>query len=190
MDITHLDIAHLVQSALAPVFLLSAIATTLVVLTNRLARAVDRARALEDRVEKHVGNPQHLKDELLVLARRARYINAAISMCAISALLIALCVVTLFANAFFGAGLAATIALLFVGAMLLITAAFVAFFIEVRLATAALRIGIEQSSHDALPPQGLSPPPTLPQGLSPQGLSTQGVSTQVRRPGPLVNDPK
>jgi len=136
-----MDIVHLVQSALAPVFLLSGVATTLVVLTNRLSRAVDRARALEDRLETHNGNPQHLHDELVVLARRARYINAAISMCAISALLIALVVVTLFANAFFNAGLAATIALLFVGAMLLLTGAFVAFFIEVRLATAALRIG-------------------------------------------------
>ncbi len=142
MDIAHLDIAHLVQSALAPVFLLSGIATTLVVLTNRLARAVDRARTLEDRLERGVGSAQHLHDEIKVLARRARYINAAISMCAVSALVVALVVVTLFANAFFNAGLAATIALLFVAAMLLITGAFVAFFIEVRLATAALRIGI------------------------------------------------
>ena len=41
----------------------------------------------------------------------------------------------------FEARLALTIALLFVGAMLLLTGAFVAFFIEVRLAISALRIG-------------------------------------------------
>jgi hypothetical protein len=55
--------------------------------------------------------------------------------------MVALVVVTLFANAFFEANLGLTIALLFVGAMLLLTGAFIAFFIEVRLATAALRIG-------------------------------------------------
>jgi Protein of unknown function (DUF2721) len=49
--------------------------------------------------------------------------------------------VTLFANAFLRSELALVIALLFVGAMLFLSAAFVAFFVEVRLATAALRIG-------------------------------------------------
>ncbi len=136
-----MDIVHLVQSAVAPVFLLSGVAATLAVLTNRLARAVDRARALEERLEKHIGDAKHLHEELAVLARRARYINTAISLCAVSALLVTLVVVTLFASAFFGAGLAATIALLFVGSMLFLTGAFVAFFIEVRLATAHLRIG-------------------------------------------------
>jgi hypothetical protein len=59
--------------------------------------------------------------------------------------MVALVVVTLFANAFFAAGLALTIALLFVGAMLLLTGAFVAFFIEVRLAIKALRIGMPRA---------------------------------------------
>ncbi|TLY83567.1 MAG: DUF2721 domain-containing protein [Gammaproteobacteria bacterium] len=56
-------------------------------------------------------------------------------------LLVALVVVTLFANALVGSELGVAIAVLFVGAMLCLSAAFVTFFIEVRLATAALRIG-------------------------------------------------
>jgi len=136
-----MDIARLIQSAVAPVFLLSGVAATLGVLTNRLARIVDRARTLEQRLEAHPGSAQHLHADLAVLARRARYINWAISMCAIAALLVALVVVTLFANAFLGSELALLIALLFVGAMVCLSAAFIAFFIEVRLATAALRIG-------------------------------------------------
>src|SRR5919197_6413158 len=43
------DIVHLIQSAVAPVFLLSGVGVTLGVLTNRLARIVDRARLLEMR---------------------------------------------------------------------------------------------------------------------------------------------
>jgi hypothetical protein len=54
---------------------------------------------------------------------------------------VAAVVVTLFANAFFGLGLAGVIASLFVGSLLVLAAAFIAFFIEVRYATAALRIG-------------------------------------------------
>jgi len=136
-----MDIARLIQSAVAPVFLLTGVAATLGVLTNRLARIVDRARTLEQRLASHPGSAQHLHADLAVLARRARYINVAISLCAIAALLVALVVVTLFANAFLGSQLALLIALLFVAAMLCLSAAFIAFFIEVRLATVALRIG-------------------------------------------------
>jgi len=135
------DIARLIQSSVAPVFLLSGVAAMLGVLTNRLARIVDRARRLEERLGAHPGSADVLHTDLLVLARRARYINVAISLCTISALLVALVVVTLFANAFIGVDLAWMIALLFVAAMLVLSAAFIAFFIEVRFATAALRIG-------------------------------------------------
>jgi Protein of unknown function (DUF2721) len=137
-----IDIAHLIQSSVAPVFLLSGVAATLGVLTARLSRIVDRARAIEQRLEGHPGEAPHLKGDLAVLARRAHYINVAISLATIAALLVALVVVTLFANAFLRSELAALIALLFVGAMVCLSAAYVAFFIEVRVAVAALRIGM------------------------------------------------
>ena len=129
-----MDIAHLVQSSVAPVFLLSGVAPTLSVLSHRLSRIVG-----------HPGKAPALHTDLAVLARRASYINVAISLYAISALLVALVVVTLFANAFLASELGVVIALLFVGAMVCLSAAFIAFFIEVRLAVAALRIGIRSS---------------------------------------------
>jgi Protein of unknown function (DUF2721) len=136
------DIAHLIQSSVAPVFLLSGVAATLGVLTNRLARIVDRARKLEERLAGQPAQSAHLRTDLGLLARRARYINVAISLCAIAALLVALVVVTLFANAYLGSELGGLIALLFVGAMVCLSAAFIAFFIEVRIAMTALRIGL------------------------------------------------
>jgi len=140
-----MDIPHLVQASLAPVFLLSGVAATLGVLTNRLSRIVDRARNLEGRLEGHPGQAAHLHADLQVLARRAHYINVAISLATIAALLVALVVVALFVNAFFGSELGLVIALLFVGAMVCLSAAFIAFFVEVRIAVAALRIGIRNS---------------------------------------------
>ena len=140
-----MEIAHLVQSSVAPVFLLSGVAATLGVLTNRLGRIVDRARTLEQRAAEHPGSVKQLHEDLRVLARRAGYINVAISLCAIAAFLVALVVVTLFANAFLRSELGVLIALLFVGAMVCLSAAFIAFFIEVRLAMRALRIGLPQA---------------------------------------------
>jgi len=140
-----IDIAHLIQSAIAPVFLLTGVASTLGVLINRLSRIVDRARVLETQLAGHPGEGPQLHGELGVLARRARYIYGAISLATISALFVALVVVTLFANAFLASELSVFIALLFVGAMVCLSAAYVVFFIEVRIAVASLRIGISRS---------------------------------------------
>lgn len=136
-----MDIVNLIQSAVAPVFLLSGVGVTLGVLTNRLARIVDRGRLLEERLESTSASREGLQDSLRVLARRAHYINVAITLCTISALLVSLVVILLFANAFRLVNLAIAIAVMFVASMSLLTGAFVAFLIEVRLATASLRLG-------------------------------------------------
>jgi len=44
------DVTRLIQLAVAPVFLLTAVGTIIGVLSNRLGRAVDRSRTLEDRL--------------------------------------------------------------------------------------------------------------------------------------------
>ncbi|HEV7714382.1 MAG TPA: DUF2721 domain-containing protein [Steroidobacteraceae bacterium] len=136
-----MDIVHLIQSAVAPVFLLSGVGVTLGVLTNRLARIVDRARTLEMILHGDAARSESAATSLLVLARRAHYINTAIALCTISALLVSLVVMSLFASAFVPLNLSMVVAILFVLAMICLTAAFGAFLVEVRLATASLRFG-------------------------------------------------
>jgi Protein of unknown function (DUF2721) len=142
------DIAHLIQVALTPIFLISAIGVTLNVLTSRLARIVDRARAMEDVVCQPDYKPEgrDLHAALGVLARRARYINAAITLITLSALFISLVVVMLFVNAFLRWDLSTFIACMFILSMLSLAAALLSFLIEVRIATTTLRIGIEAAS--------------------------------------------
>jgi hypothetical protein len=145
------DVAHLIQVALTPIFLISAIGVTLNVLTSRLARIVDRARAMEDvlRRQDQVHDGRDLHEILGVLARRARYINAAITFITLSALFIALVVVMLFVNAFLRWDLSTFIACMFILSMVSLCAALLAFLIEVRIATRTLRIGIEAASHQS-----------------------------------------
>lgn len=138
---TCMDIVHLIQSAVAPVFLLSGVGVTLGVLTNRLARIVDRARLLEMRDEEEQTRAESTAASLRVLARRAHYINTAIALCTIAALFVSLVVMSLFASAFVSVNLSGAIAILFVAAMVCLTAAFGAFFVEIRIAIAALRFG-------------------------------------------------
>ncbi len=146
--VASVDIAHLIQIALTPIFLISAIGVTLNVLTSRLARIVDRARAMEGILQNSDHSPaaRELHDALGVLARRARYINAAITLITLSALFISLVVVMLFVNAFLRWDLSVFIACMFILSMLSLAAALTAFLIEVRIATRTLRIGIEAAS--------------------------------------------
>jgi VIT1/CCC1 family predicted Fe2+/Mn2+ transporter len=136
------DVAHIIQLAVAPVFLLSGVGVTLGLFTNRLARIVDRARQLETHLT-HDRNNHELRQGLRVLVRRARYINTAITLGTISGVLVALTVVLLFTSALTGGHMSTAIAVVFVAAMLTLTAALVVFLVEVRFATATLRIGTQ-----------------------------------------------
>lgn len=137
------DIAHAIQLAVTPVFLLSGIGVLLGVLTNRLARIVDRARKIEEGLRQAAGAvPEQARDQLQISSRRARLINVAITFGTIAALLVSVVVALLFASTFVPLNLAAYVALLFVLAMAALVGALVSFLLEVRVSIATLRIGI------------------------------------------------
>ena len=136
------DIAHAIQLALAPVFLLSGIGVLLGVLTNRLARIVDRARKVEEGLLQAVGaSSEESRGQLRVAARRARLINLSITLSTVAALLVALVVALIFASTFAPINLATSVAILFVLAMVALVGGLMSFLFEVRVATEALRIG-------------------------------------------------
>ncbi len=137
-----IDIAHVIQQAVAPVFLFSGIAAMLGVLTNRLARVIDRARQFEREYhELPAGDERHdMRDRLAMLSRRSRLINAAISLCTMAALLICVVIVTLFLAALLHVSASRWIAGLFILAMLALVGGLLAFLQEIFVATASVRI--------------------------------------------------
>jgi uncharacterized protein YacL len=76
------------------------------------------------------------------MSRRSRFINVAITLATVSGLLIALVVALLFSSTFAPLNLAVYVAVLFVVSMAALVGAFLSFLIEIRIAIAALRIGI------------------------------------------------
>jgi hypothetical protein len=136
------NVAHVIQVSVAPVFLLSGIGVMLTVFTNRLARIIDRARVLEDRV--HTAgdaNKVDIYEELGRLSQRSRWNEAAIALTTTTGLLISLVIVALFVDEIFAVDLTRLIALLFICAMLSFVTAFVSFLREVVLATTRIRTG-------------------------------------------------
>jgi CBS domain containing-hemolysin-like protein len=136
------SVAHSIQLSVAPVFLLSGIGVLLSVLTGRLGRIIDRARPMEEKLAASSGaEAEDLRGRLRWLSRRARLINASITLSTVAALLVAIVVALLFASAFVTLSLALPVAALFIASMLSLVGALVAFLVEVRIATVTIRIG-------------------------------------------------
>ena len=138
-----IDVAHLIQLAVGPVFLLAGVAATLNVLTSRLGRIVDRARPLEAQLVNAFDEAERtdLTERLMVMARRARYMNAALTLTTVSGFLVAIVVLLLFLRAFLRTDLSIVIAVVFVTSVICLALALLTFLVEVRIATASLRIG-------------------------------------------------
>ena len=132
-------IAHAIQLAVAPVFLLTGVAALLGVLTGRLARIVDRARRLEAEADGHGERAERARRELSVLAQRGRVVSWAIGLGTLTALLIAAVIAMMFIGAFFGFDASVPVALLFIAAMAAMIVALALFLREVHLALSTLR---------------------------------------------------
>ena len=136
------SLAQVIQAAVAPVFLLAGVATTLNVLASRIGRIIDRARIMEDRLQNATAeHAQELHARLRVLSRRATLVNRAIALCVLCGLLVSLVVAALFVSALLRIDLALPIAIAFVIALLTLAAALLHFLREVFLATASLTFG-------------------------------------------------
>ena len=88
-----------IQLAVAPVFLLTAVAGMIGALTQRLARVIDRARVIHKEM-REVGLPDSARityeEELMSIAKRGRFINVAMIFLVLCALMIGLTVLELF----------------------------------------------------------------------------------------------
>ncbi len=129
------DIAHVIQLAIAPVFLLNAVGAMIGVLAARLARIVDRMRVLEESDPNAARrDPAVVREELTVLERRMTLIYVAMGLDVTCALFVGSVIVVAFGDAFLRADLAAVVAVLFVGAMLAFISSLLVFLREIFLA--------------------------------------------------------
>ena len=134
------DVAHVIQVAVAPVFLLSGIGAMLGVFVARLGRIVDRSRVLDERLEVMADDlePRNLA-ELMTLSLRSQLIERAIVLATAAGFFVCLVIVTLFVDYLFGFEVAVPVAAFFLLGMLCLITAFGNFLHEVIIATSRLR---------------------------------------------------
>ncbi|HNV75485.1 MAG TPA: DUF2721 domain-containing protein [Gemmatimonadaceae bacterium] len=136
------DIVHVIQLAVAPVFLLTGVATLLSVLANRLGRIIDRGRRMEHEFHAATtGETQELRVELGFLSRRAKMVNVAITLGTMSALLVCLVIAVLFVGAYFSFDVRGAVAALFVTCTICLIGCLVTFLREIFLAVGSLHFG-------------------------------------------------
>jgi Protein of unknown function (DUF2721) len=134
------EISNVIQLAVAPVFMLTAVGTIIGALNIRLGRAVDRRRDLEEEVpgmpEAELASARH---ELEIIARRIRFVYFSILFAVVSGLFICLLIAVAFLAAFVATDLTRTIGAMFALAVLALIAALLLFLREIFLAVSTPR---------------------------------------------------
>ena len=125
-----MEVASAIQLAVAPAFLLTAIGATLTVMTNRLARIIDRFRVLNE-VRSKLSNDDLI--ELNLLRLRAKWTHWAIALTTLSALLTCIVIASIFIATEIKFDFDQFIAFLFIGAMSSLILGLICFTREITL---------------------------------------------------------
>src|SRR3989344_749366 len=133
--VTVSNVANAIQLAVAPVFLLTGIGAVLTVMAHRLARIVDRFRALNYSDDEHQAKKNK---EMGVLLRRARWVHWAISLSTTAALLVCMVIAALFIGSELHLDSSRVVSLLFISAMLVLIIGLLCFLHEIHLATGTI----------------------------------------------------
>jgi hypothetical protein len=126
------QLSQVISQAVAPAFILGALAAFIAVLSLRMNRVVDRSQAL-NAIGDDAGRA-HLKADLPRLKQRAVLLNNAILFASLSAIVATLLIVVAFVIAFFGIEHERGIAVLFILTLGLFAASLVNFIRETRIA--------------------------------------------------------
>ena len=130
-------LAESIQLAITPVFLLSGVAVFLGLLNSRLTRVIDRTRVIETRMEAPEDSDAR---ELAVLGERRHWINRAITLCTLCALLVCVVVAIMFLGSVVAIPAAVKIvAFLFISGMLALILGLLCFLREIQLAVRYFR---------------------------------------------------
>jgi hypothetical protein len=131
-----------IQLAIAPVFLLNAVAAMIGAVAGRLARIIDRARQIEAWMEESPDAPkiQRWKDDLRLLRRRSALVNWCIALLILCAILIGSTIVLLFFGETLEINFARTAIVVFIAGVVSFLLALMCFFAETLLSAKILKI--------------------------------------------------
>ncbi len=134
------------QLAIGPVILISGVGLLQLSLTNRLGRLIDRSRLLaRERAAATAGSDnRHLEEQIAIIDRRAGILQRAITLGAVTVLLVSLLILVLFLSALLQLDSGLLVIALFCSALLTLIGSTIAFIREMQLALEAVRLEIRR----------------------------------------------
>lgn len=135
-------VTHGIQLAIAPVFLLTAVSGMIAAVAGRLARIIDRARFLENRLESDtIAEPRAIKmyTELAQLRHRGWLVNSCLALLTFCAMLIGFTIILLFLGETADLPILKIATISFLSGVVCFLSALVCFLTETLLATRLLR---------------------------------------------------
>lgn len=134
------------RDAVGPVILISGVGLLLLTMTNRLGRAIDRARLLTNEpVALNARDRARTQAQVAIIYRRAKIIRISILFAVTSALLAAVLVVTLFLTAWCGGQQAWPAIIIFMACLGSLCVSLVAFICDINLSLHALKLELESA---------------------------------------------
>ena len=134
------DFYEALQLAVSPVILISAYGLLLLSMTNRLGRAIDRARQLA-----RDGSPGK-EEQIAIIARRAVWIRQAIVFVCLALLAAALLVLVIFASVLLEIGIAPAVALLFIVSVVCLFIGLTYFLVDIFASLHAMQAELQEAS--------------------------------------------
>jgi len=143
------ELIPVLQVAIGPVILISGVGLLLLTMTNRLGRAIDRARSLaRDLQERREPDRQPVLAQVTIIYRRARLIRVTIALAALSVLLAAVLIILLFLSALLKWDQGLAIILIFISCLGSLIASLVTFLYDIHLSLVALKLELQQVQPD------------------------------------------
>jgi hypothetical protein len=138
------EIVPVLQVAIGPVILISGVGLLLLTMTNRLGRAIDRARLLKAELSQRTDEDRaQALAQVAILYRRARVVRLSIILATLSALLASALIITLFVTTLLHWEQGFFIGLTFIACMTALLASLVAFICDINLSLHALKLELE-----------------------------------------------
>jgi Protein of unknown function (DUF2721) len=143
------EIVPVLQVAIGPVILISGVGLLLLTMTNRLGRAIDRARSLARELNTPADqNREHLLAQVSIIYRRAKFLRLTIALAGISVLLAAVLIVILFLSALLKWDYGVFISLIFIACMTSLVVSLIIFIYDIHLSLMALKLELRQVDPD------------------------------------------
>ena len=132
------DVFQALQLAVSPVILISAYGLLLLSMTNRLGRAIDRARQL-------VREGAAKEEQIAIIARRAVWIRSAIVFTSIALIAAALLVLVLFVSVHLTVDISPAVLILFLGSLVSLVIGLVYFLIDIFASLNAMKAELQNA---------------------------------------------